>query len=114
MYGLFPPQLNCLNGYPVSTLQEIRIAVTIGKFFQKTRRERKIALHSVSVQSGIPMSLLVKIESGNILSIKRNAEYIDQITHMIAKNLHVNIDEYYPSLAPLTKSNGVQITTDLN
>jgi hypothetical protein len=33
---------------------------------------------------------------------------------MIAQNLHVNIDEYYPSLAPLAKSNEAQITTDLN
>jgi cytoskeletal protein RodZ len=114
MYGLSPTQLNCLNGHPVSTLQEIRIAVTVGRLFQKTRQEQKIGLHAVSIQSGIPMSLLVKIESGNTLSIKRNSQYIDQITHMIAKNLHVDIDEYYPSLAPLAKSNEAQITTDLN
>ena len=84
------------------TLQKIRTAVTIGKFFQKTRREKKIGLHSVSIQSGIPMNLLVKIESGNILSINRDAKYIDHITNMIAKNLHVNIDEYYPSTPRLT------------
>jgi len=102
MHKSSPPRPHRLNGYPVITLQKIRIAVTIGKFFQKTRREKKIGLHSVSIQSGIPMNLLVQIESGNILSIKKNAEYIDHITNMIAKNLHVNIDEYYPSKPRLT------------
>lgn len=84
-------------------MSQIRIAVAVGKFFQKTRRERKISLHTISIQSGIPMNLLVKIESGNILSIKRNAKYIEHITNMIAKNLHVNINEYYPSPTSISK-----------
>ena len=86
------------------TLQKIRTAVTIGKLFQKTRREKKIGLHAVSTQSGIPMTLLVKIESGNILSIQRDSQYIEHITKMVAKNLHLNLDAYYPPALPLIKS----------
>ena len=90
------------------TSQHIRTAVAIGKFFQKTRREKRIGLQSVSIQSGIPMDLLVKIESGNLLSIKRDVQYITYITDMIAKNLHVSIEEHYPTMLILDKNNPAQ------
>ncbi len=54
------------------------------------------------------MDLLVKIESGNLLSIKRDVQYITYITDMIAKNLHVSIEEYYLTMLILDKNNPAQ------
>ena len=76
---------------------QIRTAVAIGKFFQKIRRDQRISLQSIALQSGIPMDLLVKIESGNVLAIKEDAQFIVDVTNRIAKNLHVNLEEFYPS-----------------
>jgi len=91
------------------TTQQIRTAVTIGKLFQKTRREKNIQLHTISNQSGIPLDLLVKIESGNLLAIKRDAKSIEYITNIIAQNLDINIDEYYPSKTRLDVDNVVEL-----
>ncbi len=91
------------------TMQQIQTAVTVGKLFQKTRREKSIGLHTVSNQSGIPLDLLVKIESGNLLAIKRDAKSIEHITKIIANNLGIKIDEYYPTKTQLDATNIVEL-----
>ena len=91
------------------TSVQIRTAVSIGKLFQKTRREKHIELHTLSNRSSIPMDLLVKIESGNLLAINRNTKYIEQITNRIAKNLQINICEFYPPRVRLDEGNVVQL-----
>lgn len=91
------------------TLKQIRTAVTVGKLFQKARREKGIELHAVSSQSGIPMELLVKIESGNLLALKHDTKSIEHISHIVAKNLQINIEEHYPPKVQFVAANVVEL-----
>jgi hypothetical protein len=73
-------------------IQMIPQGMTVGRFFQKSREEKKVTLESVAKETRIKMDFLQAIEDDSFQLIPCDA-YIRGFIRNYAKSMHLNAEE---------------------